>query len=102
MLFKPMNEAKILEILKEHEDTLTPRVEADQAIYEAQICPTCGSGMVVEPEINRLLAAGRAIPRHLSRCPVCRCLIDPFSGITLELGNKGNVEPVVPLIHRDD
>lgn len=102
VMFKPMDEATILEILKGHEDVLTPMVKSDQAVYDAQICPTCGSAMMPEPDIDRLLTGGRPIPKHLSRCPVCTCLIDPFSGLVLEIGNKGNVEPVVPLIHVDD
>ena len=102
MLYKPMDEATILDILKKQEDILTPMVEKHQAIYEAQSCPTCGSGRIVEPCVQRMLANRNTMPRHLSRCPVCDCLIDPFSGIVLENGNKGKLEPVVPLIHVDD
>lgn len=102
MLFKPMDEATLLDILKDYDDVLTPMVEADQQVYQEQSCPTCGSGMIVEPDVNRMLNSSRPIPKHLCRCPVCEHLIDPFSGLTLEMGNKGMVEPVVPLIHRDD
>lgn len=102
MKFKPMDEASILEILSQHEDVLTPMVEADQRVYNEQACPTCGSSMIIEPHIDRLLNSSRPVPKHLCRCPVCTHLIDPFSGISLELGNKGLVEPVVPLIHVDD
>jgi hypothetical protein len=102
MLFKEMDEAKLLEIVNEYEDVLTPMVEADQAIYDSQICPRCGGSMYVKPEINRLLANNRPIPKHLVKCAACDCVVDPFSGIMVELGNLGNLEPAVPLIHRDD
>jgi hypothetical protein len=101
MLFKPMDEAAILKVLEGHEDVLTPMIRADQQVYESQSCPTCGSAMVVEPDIKRLLDNDTFIPKHFCRCPVCKHLLDPFSGITIEIGNKGLVEPAVPLIHKD-
>lgn len=100
MSFKPMDETTILKILEGHEDILTPRVKADQQVYESQSCPTCASAMVTEPNIKATLA-GNTRPKHLCRCPVCGHLVDPFSGITLEVGNKGLLEPAVPLIHND-
>ena len=97
-----MDEAAILDILRDHEDILTPMVERNQAVYESTNCPTCGSAMIIEPYIRRMLANSNTLPKHLSRCPVCDCLVDPFSGIILEHGHKEKLEPVVPLIHIDD
>jgi hypothetical protein len=102
MIFKEMDESKVLEILEGYEDVLTGLVQADQRLYESQSCPQCGSSMVVESDIRRLLSSNRAVPKHLCRCPVCECLIDPFSGLQLEMGNPGNVEPAVPLLHKED
>jgi len=102
MLFKEADEAKLLKIVDEYEDVLTPLVEADQAIYDACVCPRCGSSMYVHPDINRLLANNRPIPKHLVKCSACDCVVDPFSGIMVEMGNLGLLEPAVPLIHRND
>ena len=102
MLFKEMDQAELLKIVNEYEDVLTPLVEADRKIYESQVCPRCGANMIVKPDIRLLLANNRPIPRHLVKCSVCECVVDPFSGLIVELGNLGNLEPAVPLIHRDD
>lgn len=102
MLFKEMDETTLLEIVNEYDDVLTPMVEADQAIYDACVCPRCGGAMHVKPDINRLLANNRPIPKHLVRCSACECVIDPFSGLMVEMGNLGLLEPAVPLIHVDD
>lgn len=101
MLFKEMDEATLLEIVNQYEDVLTPLVESDRQLYEAQICPRCGSDTRVQPDINRLLANNRPIPKHLVRCSTCECVVDPFSGVIVELGNLGNLEPAVPLLHKD-
>jgi len=101
MLFKEMAEAKLLEIISKYDDVLTPLVEADRQIYDSQVCPRCGASMFVQPDINRLLANSRPIPKHLTKCSVCACVTDPFSGIIVEMGNLGLLEPAVPLIHAD-
>lgn len=102
MLFKETDEAKLLEIVSEYEDVLTPMVEADQAIYDSQVCPRCGGSMYVKPDIRRLLANTRPIPKHLVKCSACDAVVDPFSGLLVEMGNLGLLEPAVPLIHVDD
>lgn len=102
MLFKEMDQDEILKIVEKYDDILTPLVEADQQIYDCQVCPRCGSSMYVKADIHRLLANNRPIPKHLVKCAACDCVVDPFSGIMVEMGNLGLLEPAVPLIHIND
>lgn len=115
MRFKEMDQAEVLALLEGEQDILTPLVEADEKVYKGAICPRCGGDCATDLNVSTLFdvdpATGdiipgprmteRPIPRKLCRCMRCRCLFDPFSGVILELGNLGEVEPDIPIIHGD-
>lgn len=110
-----MDQDELLEILKDEVDILTPMVEADEEIYRDARCPRCGGECTTDINVSTLFdvdpktmdiipgprMANRIIPRKLSRCMGCTCLFDPFTGLVLEMGNLGRLEPDIPLIHND-
>lgn len=98
--FKQSSQDDILKLLDGHEDVLTPRTKQELEFVSSQICPRCGGNVVPEHYLPRMLNGGP--PRPLARCGECHCLFDPYSGLLLEMGNLGRLEPAVPIIHPSD
>lgn len=108
-MFKEMDQEELKAIVAEHKDILTPLVEADQAIYNDASCPRCGGKTFPENDLRHLrvsedgsevfVAGNRPIPKKLCRCTDCGSLMDPFSGILVEMGNLGRIEPRIPIIY---
>ncbi len=80
------------------EDILIKLVEADAAIYRDAVCPRCGGLVSKALDIGRAIRAERIIPRYNMRCVECGALHDPFSGLILEMGNLGRLQPEFPTI----
>lgn len=101
MHFKTMDQSVLLAILAEEEDVLTERARTDAAYYSDVSCPRCGGTCAVVPDVMAMMRAGTTRNKHRCRCTTCGCLFDPVLGIIIELGNLGELEPAVPLIHGD-
>ena len=107
-MFKEMDPELIKAILEEEEDVLTPLVEADQKLYDDTACPQCYGKTIPENDLRHLRVnkdgsevvsvSDRPIPKKLCRCVDCGALVDPFSGIQLEMGNIGKIRPRIPII----
>lgn len=108
-MYKEIDQETLKAIVAEHEDILTPLVEADRAIYNDASCLRCGGKTFPENDLRHLkvsedgsevyVANSRPIPRKLCRCTDCGSLMDPFSGLLVEMGNLGKVEPRIPIIY---
>lgn len=98
--FKEMDQNKILEILEGHEDTLADRVREELEFVTRNPCPRCGGNSLPELDVMRSLRNGTRNIYHC-RCVECGCLYSPYSGLIIEMGNLGQLEPAVPLIHGD-
>jgi len=107
-MFKEMDQEQLKAIIEQEEDLLTPLVEADQKIYDDTSCPQCGGKTFPEDDLRHLRVSedgsevysvnNRPIPRKLCRCADCGALVDPFSGLQLEMGNVGKIRPRIPII----
>ncbi len=94
--FKPLPPGVAEKMLEGHEDTLTPMVQVELDFVNKQLCPRCGSNVIPEHDIRRLI---KGVNRPLARCGECKCLFDPYSGLLLEMGNLANLEPAIPIIN---
>lgn len=94
--FKELDPEIAAKMIKGYEDTLSPMVQRELDFVHGQLCPRCGGNVIPEYDVRRQLKGGP--PRPLARCGECRCLFDPYSGILLEMGNLGNLEPAIPII----
>lgn len=93
--FKELPPGVAQKMLEGYEDTLTPAVRREMDFVSKQLCPRCGSNVVPEHDVKRMI---KGQCRPLARCGECRCLFDPYSGLLLEMGNLGNLEPAIPII----
>lgn len=98
--FKELDPKIAQQMLEGYEDTLTETVQREIDFVNQQRCPRCWGNVIPENDINRMLKGGP--PRPLARCGECACLFDPYSGILLEMGNLGRLEPAIPIINPSD
>jgi hypothetical protein len=107
-MFKEMDQDTLITLLDQEQDILTPMIEADNELYNDTACTRCGGSTYPENDLSHLRvsedgtelfsASSRPIPKKLCRCADCKSLIDPFSGIIVELGNLALIEPRIPII----
>lgn len=95
--FKELDPDTALKMIEGFEDELTPQFQREIDFVSQQMCPRCGSNVTPEHLVQRMLKGGP--PRPLARCGECKCLFDPYSGLLLEMGNLGNLEPAIPIIN---
>lgn len=94
--FKELPPGVAEKMLEGYEDTLTDKVKEEFDFVSKQMCPRCGGGVTPEQDMKRMIRGG--VPRPLARCGECLCLFDPYSGLLLEMGNLGRLEPAIPII----
>ena len=101
--FKPMKESELLAALAGHDDCLSGEFTKLEAVYRQCSCPQCGgSCQKVYDSRHAFSDPDTMVPRALLRCTQCKALFDPFTGIRVEMGNKGLVRPSLPLISVKD
>lgn len=93
--FKELPPGVAQKMIEGHEDVLSNQVREEFEFVGKQTCPRCGGGVTPEQDTNRMI---KGVIRPLGRCGECRCLFDPYSGIMIELGNLGYLEPAIPII----
>lgn len=75
----------ILAALDGEEDILTPAAKKDIAYLGTLSCPKCGGGGITR-EVNTKLpfVAHDVLSQWSGRCPKCRCLFSPTTGVIVE------------------
>jgi hypothetical protein len=94
MHWKPMDPEVIQQMIKEHEDILTPLVKAEEEVYKNTKCPVCfqgGCSKKVRPPKVVMTADGPTVarspfgdgplPEGNAFCIHCSTEFDPKSGI---------------------
>lgn len=96
--FKVLPKGLAARLVRGIEDELTPLAAKRQAQISTMPCPRCHSAM--EPHFHppHTFTKGDLLPRTLSKCVDCGCLVDPITGIVLDTGDPTKVEPGLPLI----
>ena len=76
---------RILELLADEPDVLTSEAERDKEYLRRLSCPKCGAGGITK-EVNSLrpFTSYHPLPNWNGRCPVCKCLYSPTSGVIIE------------------
>jgi hypothetical protein len=97
MPFVEMDPAFALAALEGYQDELSSEKRANDAFYRQFRCPRCGGECSPEYSAQHAFGGGAVVPRALLRCLKCRGLMDPHSGLQVELGNLGEhaQDPVV-------
>lgn len=81
-----------------YENELAPEHKSLEAFYRQFKCPRCGGSCQKEFDVHHAFADKSVMnPRALLRCVACSCLIDPHSGLIVEMGKS-----LVPHIGVDD
>ncbi len=98
MPFVEMDPALALKLIEGHKDILTGAAEKNEALYRQFVCPSCRSTMQKELSPNHAFNdPDSLVPRALLRCPICRLLLDPHSGLLVNVGSKRHM-PQEPMI----
>lgn len=100
--FKELDPKKVLEILQGHEDTLTESLQKEMDYVLDNRCPRCDGTISAEMDIQRTINSSSAHAYYNCRCNECGCLFSPYSGMIVEMGNLGKLEPAIPIIHPSD
>lgn len=82
-----------------YQNELAPEQRALDAFYRQYKCQRCGGTCRKETVVRHAFAdAETLVPRSVLRCLSCDCLFDPHSGVRLEMGNLGKIQPPIPII----
>jgi predicted RNA-binding Zn-ribbon protein involved in translation (DUF1610 family) len=101
MKLKTMNPQVLLKLLEGYTDTITPLAEKREQFYKDQNCPQCqGNAFTRCADSRTLFNPDDPLPRFLLKCQNCDCLLDPFTGLILSLGNLGKAYvPTIPILN---
>lgn len=99
MSFVELDPAIAWKAIEGYSNELAPEQKALDAFYRQFKCPRCGSECRREMLAKHMFSdPGTLVPRSVLRCTRCECLFDPHSGLRLEQGNLGKVQPDIPII----
>lgn len=101
MTFKELDESEALELLEGQKDLLPELLGKDEEVYAKANCPFCKGELQKMLNTAKTLNQQGVLPQYLCRCITCGGVIDPWTDIVVKLGDLGNLEPAVPLIHKD-
>jgi hypothetical protein len=82
--FKEMAAEEIWELIKGHQDVLTPAAQAEQEFFRQVSCPSCG-GKSHDQMLHaaRPFSEGAILPNKILVCQQCKTEFEPRSGIIL-------------------
>lgn len=87
MRFRPLPPGLAKEMIRGHEDILTPLVKAQEARTSGGKCPRCGSVLQSRLHPVQVFGANDLIPRKVSFCVDCGFTRDPETGIVIDVGS---------------
>ena len=85
MKFKTMDVPKLLEIIQNEPDIITPELEAHQKYFDKLICHRCGAGVIPIVNERKLFSENALLPNYLARCKDCACEFEPYTRIEIAL-----------------
>jgi hypothetical protein len=99
-----MEEDDVYEQIKDVPDILSKRVKDRETLYAQQVCPQClGNSFKKKTDATKLFTPNDPLPRYQLECNNCSCLMDPFSGLILKIGNVGKAyQPGIPILKTED
>lgn len=102
MRLKTLPPELVRELIKGHEDLLTPLAEQRRLDITSRPCPRCQSPM--EPTLYgaQPFRPDDPLPRTVARCVECGYTVDRVSGIVLEMGRPEKVEEPIHTIRPKD
>ena len=90
-VFQEMNSEDIFKAIEGHEDVLTKAVKDRDTFYGNFQCPRCDSDLHKEFDSTRVFDGKNLVAKAFLRCAICKYLIDPHSGLVLEMGDPSKV-----------
>jgi hypothetical protein len=85
-------------LIEGHPDILAGETTKNEALYRQFVCPACRSSMQKELSTTHAFSdPSSLVARALLRCPTCRLLLDPHSGLLVSVGSQRHMpeEPMV-------
>ncbi len=92
MIFKPMDQEVLKEILKDQENILAPEYEKHKAFFDSFQCPYCGGGVREILLPNMLFTPEGILPKYLAECNDCGAQFEPYTVIELRGPTKNPLE----------
>jgi RNase P subunit RPR2 len=77
MAFKTMPKEKILELLEQHEDTVSEPLQEIFSRIKSTPCPNCDVPLTPKADLKHLFIGDSHIPRYLGYCGECEYTMDP-------------------------
>jgi len=103
MSFVELDPTLAWKAIEGYQNELAPEQKALEAFYRQFKCQRCDGDCRREMTTSHAFSdPGTLVPRSLLRCLRCSCLFDPHTGIRLEMGNLGKIEPEIPIIRPSD
>ncbi len=85
MKFKTMNVPKLLEIIKNEPDVITPALSEHQKYFASLQCHRCDADVMPILNNKKLFSEGSLIPNFLAKCKNCGCEFEPYTKIEVKL-----------------
>jgi hypothetical protein len=96
-VFKEMDPKLVLAAIEGHVDVLSSEAEDLEKLYRARSCPRCNLGLQKEFDPRHVFAdQSKSVGRALLRCTTCKYLLDPHSGLVIEVGDASKIPTPVP------
>jgi len=96
-VFKEMDEDIVLRLIQGYEDELTPETIKQDAFYRQFSCPRCSVPLQKEHDPRTAFDSESIVPKALLRCPECRYLLEPHSGVIIERGSPQAMPMELPV-----
>lgn len=98
MSYVPLHPEFLQNCIENYEDTITEQHQKDIERCTESSCPRCGGKCIAKANVDQMLRQGSTRYAYLAECIECGCLHNPDSGIIVELGNLGRLEPAIPIV----
>lgn len=90
--FKELDPEVVRKLLEGYQDELAPEEKKNAAFYRQFKCTRGCGDLQREFDMRHAFADPDVLtPRALLRCPHCRYLMDPFTGLVIEVGDPSKV-----------
>jgi hypothetical protein len=92
MPFKELDPELCWKAIEGYTNELSPQQKGLDAFYRQFVCPRCQGKMRKEVSVKHAFSdPNTLVPRSLLRCEDCHHLMDPHTGLDLELGNPARI-----------
>jgi hypothetical protein len=86
-IFQELDPEIAWKLIEGYEDALAPEAKAQEAFYRQFQCPRCKQPLQKEFDGRHAFSSDSLVARALLRCGTCDYLIEPDTGLVVDVGN---------------